>query len=151
MSDEPPSYRNYWSAEYLSAFPDEAADRYCARTRDMVVPSPSQQVLFPLGGAVTNGTSDHPIPWRQAQWVVHPFGMWQDAADDDRVRRWANDVRADVRPWSTGSVYLNFIGDEGDARIMQAFGEENYRRLAATKARYDPANVFHLNHNIKPA
>lgn len=41
MFDDPPGYRNYWSAEYLDDFPDEAVDRFCARARDMVVPSPS--------------------------------------------------------------------------------------------------------------
>jgi FAD/FMN-containing dehydrogenase len=150
MSDEPAIYRNYFSAEYLTAFPDEAADRYSARARDMVVPSLSQQALLPLGGAVTNGTSDYPIPWRRAEWVVHPYGMWDSPDDDERVRRWVRDLRADVRPWSTGSVYLNFIGDEGDDRIVEGVGQENYRRLAAIKSRYDPDNVFHLNHNIKP-
>jgi FAD/FMN-containing dehydrogenase len=150
MSDEPAVYRNYYSAEYLTAFPDEAADRYSARARDMVVPSHSQQALLPLGGAVTNGISDYPIPWRRAEWVVHPYGMWDSPDDDERVRRWARDLRADVRPWSTGSVYLNFIGDEGDDRIVEGVGQDNYRRLAAIKSRYDPDNVFHLNHNIKP-
>jgi FAD/FMN-containing dehydrogenase len=150
MFDKPPGYRNYYSAEYLSTLPDEAADRYCARARDMVVPSHSEQTLFALGGAVTNGISDHPIPWRRAEWVVHPFGMWDAPDDDERVRRWAHDLRADVRPWSTKSVYLNFIGDEGDDRIVEGVGPENYRRLAATKSRYDPDNIFHLNHNIKP-
>jgi hypothetical protein len=76
--------------------------------------------------------------------------MWDSPDDDERVRRWARDLRADVRPWSTGSVYLNFIGDEGDDRIVEGVGQENYRRLAAIKSRYDPDNVFHLNHNIKP-
>jgi FAD/FMN-containing dehydrogenase len=150
MFDKPPGYRNYYSAEYLSTLPDEAGDRYCARARDMVVPSHSEQTLFALGGAVTNGISDHPIPWRRAEWVVHPFGMWDAPEDDERVRRWAHDLRADVRPWSTESVYLNFIGDEGDDRIVEGVGPENYRRLAATKSRYDPDNIFHLNHNIKP-
>ena len=116
----------------------------------MVVPSPSQQTLFPLGGAVTNGVSDYPVPWRRAEWVVHPYGMWDSPGDDERVRRWARGLRADVRPWSTGFVYLNFIGDEGDDRVVAGVGQENYRRLAAVKSRYDPDNVFHLNHNIKP-
>jgi FAD/FMN-containing dehydrogenase len=77
--------------------------------------------------------------------------MWDAADDDERVKRWARDLIADVKPWSTGSVYLNFIGDEGDDRVREGLGPENYRRLAATKSRYDPDNVFHLNHNIKPA
>jgi FAD/FMN-containing dehydrogenase len=151
MGDKPAGARNYYSAEYLSAFPDEAADRYSARARDMVVPSGSTQALFALGGAVTNGVSDYPIPWRRAEWAVHPYGMWDAADDDERVKRWARDLIADVKPWSTGSVYLNFIGDEGDDRIVKGLGSENYLRLAATKSRYDPDNVFHLNHNIKPA
>jgi FAD/FMN-containing dehydrogenase len=152
--DRPPGARNYYSAEYLSAFPDEAADRYSARARDMLVPSRSSQALFALGGAVTNGPgeakNDHPIPWRRAEWAVHPYGMWDVPEDDERVMRWGRDLIADVRPWSAGSVYLNFIGDEGNDRIVAGLGEENYRRLAATKDRYDPDNVFHLNQNIKP-
>jgi FAD/FMN-containing dehydrogenase len=150
MLDDPPGYRNYWSAEYLDAFPDEAVDRFCARAPDMIVPSPSQHVLFPQGGAVARGPSQYPVPWRRAAWCVHPFGLWEDPANDQRARRWAHDVRADLQPWATGDVYLNFIGDEGRDRLVAGFGRENYDRLAAVKAAYDPDNVFRLNHNIEP-
>jgi FAD/FMN-containing dehydrogenase len=150
MLDDPPGYRNYWSAEYLDEFPDQAVDAFCARAPDMIVPSPSQHVLFPAGGAVAreDGT---PIPWRGAQWVVHPFGLWEDPVDDERGRQWAKDIRADMEPWATGAVYLNFIGDEGEDRLVAGFGRENYERLAKIKARYDPGNLFRHNHNIQPA
>lgn len=151
MLDDPPGYRNYWSAEYLDTFPDEAVDLFCARARDMIVPSASQHVLFPHGGAVGRGPTGYPIPWRHAPWVVHPFGLWQDPADDERARRWARDIRADLTPWSSGAVYLNFIGDEGEVRVVAGFGRENYARLSKVKGQYDPDNVFHLNHNIRPA
>jgi FAD/FMN-containing dehydrogenase len=150
MLDDPPGKRNYWSAEYLDTLPDEAADLFCARADDMIVPSPSQHVLFPQGGAVARAPTDHPVPWRRAPWVVHPFGVWEDPADDERARRWARDLRTDVKPWSSGAVYLNFIGSEGEARVVAGFGEENYQRLARVKAEYDPGNVFHRNQNIKP-
>lgn len=45
--DDPPGYRNYWSAEYLDDFPDEAVDRFCSRARDMVVPSPRSTCCSP--------------------------------------------------------------------------------------------------------
>jgi hypothetical protein len=54
----------------------------------MIVPSPSQHVLFPQGGAVARGPSAYPVPWRRAAWCVHPFGLWEDPADDQRARRW---------------------------------------------------------------
>ena len=53
-------------------------------------------------------------------------------------------------PFTTGGVYLNFIGDEGDERIKAAFGAEKYERLAQIKAEYDPGNVFAGNQNIRP-
>jgi FAD/FMN-containing dehydrogenase len=150
MLDDPPGYRNYWSAEYLEAFPDDAVDRFCARANNMVVPSPSQQVLLPQGGMIARGPCDYPIPWRQSPWCVHPFGLWEDPADDERGRRWVHDIRTDLKPWASGAVYLNFIGDEGTDRVVAGFGRENYQKLAKVKAQYDPDNVFHLNHNIKP-
>jgi FAD/FMN-containing dehydrogenase len=150
MLDDPPGYRNYWSAEYLAELPDEAVDAFCARAPDMIVPSPSQHVLFPQGGAVARGDGA-PIPWRDAKWVVHPFGLWEDPGDDERGRQWARNIRADVRPWVTGDVYLNFIGDEGQDRLVAGYGKQNYDRLAKVKARYDPDNLFRHNHNIQPA
>jgi FAD/FMN-containing dehydrogenase len=151
LLDDPPGFRNYWSAEHLGSLPDPAVDLFCARARDLIVPSPSQHVLFPMGGAVKRGPSGFPIPWRKAAWVAHPFGLWENPADDERARRWAHAIREDLKPWSMGAVYLNFIGDEGEARVMAGFGRENYERLARVKAEFDPKNVFHLNHNIKPA
>ncbi len=150
MLNDPPGYRNYWSAEYLDAFPDEAVDLFARHAGDMIVPSPSQHVLIPQGGAIARGPAEYPIPWRQAPWCVHPFGLWADPADDERGRKWTRAIRSDLRPWSSGATYLNFIGDEGEDRIVAGFGKENYTRLAKVKAKYDPENVFHLNHNIKP-
>lgn len=151
MLDDPPGYRNYWSAEYLTALPDEAVDLFCTRAADMIVPSASQHVLFPGGGRVARETADWPVPWRTAPWCAHPFGLWSDPADDDRGRNWARNILTDLKPWSAGNVYLNFIGDEGADRVVAGFGVENYRRLARVKRDYDPRNVFQLNHNIQPA
>lgn len=148
--DDPPGYRNYWSAEYLDAFPDQAADQFCARANDMIAPSPSQQALLPQGGAVTQAAENYPLPWRRAPWVVHPYGVWESPGDDERGKQWVRDVRADLLSWASGAVYLNFIGDEGEDRVIAGFGRDNYNRLAAIKADYDPDNVFRLNHNIKP-
>jgi FAD/FMN-containing dehydrogenase len=151
MLDDPPGYRNHWSADYLESLPDAAIDLFCARARDSIVPSPSEQLLVPLGGAVARGPSDVPIPWRGAAWHTFAFGLWSDPADDERVRTWARQLRADVRPWASGDVYLNFIGDEGHDRVVAGLGADNYARLAAVKATYDPDNTFHLNHNVTPA
>jgi hypothetical protein len=55
-----------------------------------------------------------------------------------------------MRPFSTGGVYANNLGEEGTERIEAAYGG-NYARLLALKSKYDPDNFFRLNQNIKPA
>ncbi|MFF4806544.1 FAD-binding oxidoreductase [Streptomyces sp. NPDC001351] len=150
MFDDPPDLRNYWSAEYLTGLPDELVDVYCARGDSVPVPTGTRHVLLPQGGAIADGPHEYPVPYRDAPWAVHPFGIWQDPADDERCLRWVRDVRADVRPWSTGAIYLNFIGDEGPERVVAGLGAENTRRLGELKRRYDPDNVFRFNHNIRP-
>jgi FAD/FMN-containing dehydrogenase len=152
MIDDPPGFRNYWSAEYLGALPDPAIAAFCAGAQDMIVPSPSQHVLFLGGGQASRETADWPLPWRTAPWCFHPFGLWSDPADDERGIHWARNSRARLKPWSTGDVYLNFTGDEGADRTIAGFGGgANYARLARIKASYDPDNFFHVNHNIRPA
>ncbi|MFD5631442.1 FAD-binding protein [Streptomyces sp. NPDC127072] len=150
MLDDPPGLRNHWSAEYLTGLPDDLVDVYCALGDKMPVPTGTQHVLFPQGGAIAEGPAEYPVPYRNAPWAVHPFGVWEDPADDERCVQWVKGVRAAVQPWSTGAVYLNFIGDEGGDRVVAGLGTEHTRRLAAVKAAYDPDNVFRFNHNIPP-
>jgi FAD/FMN-containing dehydrogenase len=150
MLDDPPGMRNYWSAEYLTSAPDAYLEAFCARGASMP-PTGTIHVLFPLGGAIAAGPREYPVPYRDAPWAVHPFAIWEDPADDERCVQWVREVRADARPWSTGAVYLNFIGDEGAERVVAGVGTENTRRLAGLKRRYDPDNVFRFNHNIRPA
>ncbi len=151
MIDDPPGMRNYWSAEYLTGCPDAFVDAFCARGEAMPVPTGTQHLVFPQGGAIASGPDEYPVPYRDAPWAVHPFGIWEDAADDERCRQWVKDVRADARPWSTGAVYLNFTGDEGPQRLVAGLGDENMQRLGALKRQYDPDNIFRFNHNIRPA
>ena len=151
MLDDPPGYRNYWSAEYLDAFPDEAVDLFCARAPDMIVPSPSQHVLFPQGGAVAarpGGLSDPVAAGAPGASIRSACGRTRPTTSAQGGGRATSGPTCS--PWATGAVYLNFIGDEGQDRVVAGFGRENYRRLAAVKADYDPDNVFRLNHNIEP-
>lgn len=59
--------------------------------------------------------------------------------------------RQDIAPYTTGGVWLNFIGDEGQDRIVAAYGEENYHRLSRVKRDFAPDNTFRGNQNILPA
>ena len=63
---------------------------------------------------------------------------------------WADRLWQAIQPDSTGGVYVNYLDDEGRARARAAYGA-NYPRLAALKAKYDPANLFCVNQNIEPS
>jgi Berberine and berberine like len=52
-------------------------------------------------------------------------------------------------PFSTGGVYVNFLGEDGEDQVKAAYGS-HYQRLVALKRKYDPTNFFYLNQNIKP-
>ncbi len=147
--DDPPGYRNWWTAEHLDDMPDEAIE-LIAEHAGRMPKGPAQTFLVPWGGAVARQGAEWPLARRDAAWVVHPFALWEDAGRDAEHIGWARGMAGAVRPFANGGVYLNFTGDEGPDRIRAAFGEDNLRRLAAVKDRYDPHNVFRLNHNIAP-
>ena len=67
------------------------------------------------------------------------------------VTHWTKAYWEAVHPFDLGGAYPNFMmDDEGDARLKATYGD-NYARLAAVKKTYDPANLFRVNQNIKPA
>jgi berberine-like enzyme len=80
------------------------------------------------------------------------LSSWLDPAADDMNTRWTRALSEVMRPFTTGSDYVNQIGletDEGSERIKAAF-EVNYDRLVALKNKYDPTKVFPRNQNIRP-
>ena len=77
--------------------------------------------------------------------------MWLDAADTDANVAWTRATFDLASPYFAGRRWLNYLGDDdGRDAVREAYGP-NYDRLVELKRRYDPANVFHLNHNIDPA
>ena len=62
---------------------------------------------------------------------------------------WVNEYLAALAPIDRG-VYSNFLEDEGEARVREAYPDGAYERLVDVKRRYDPDNLFHLNQNIQP-
>ncbi|MGO4840637.1 BBE domain-containing protein, partial [Rhizobiaceae sp. 2RAB30] len=92
---------------------------------------------------------ESPCANRDAAFDCFPIAIWDDPVDDDATMRWARELWSAVRPYWTGGVCANDLGDEGEDRARGAYGE-NHARLVALKTKYDPTNVFRLNHNIKP-
>ena len=107
--------------------------------------------IFQLGGAVGRvGEDDTAYNGRSAG---HTFNINATTATSDGFdaeRDWSRTMWSALEPYHT-SVYSNFLMDEGDDRIRQAYGAQKYERLRALKRRYDPDNFFRLNQNIPPA
>jgi FAD/FMN-containing dehydrogenase len=151
MIDDPPGLGNYWTADYHDDFPDEALDtfvKYGFERRS----AHTQQILLPWGGAIARVDEDAtPMTNRQVRWITHPFAMWEAHEDATANIEWAQGFRRDIAHHTNGGIYLNFIGQEGEARIRAAYGDEKYARLQRIKAEWDPGNVFQGNQNIRPA
>ena len=107
-------------------------------------------MLQHVGGAIARiPVNDTPYANRDALYDCFPISIWDDPAEDTARIRWARELWDAMRPFSTGGVYANNLGEEGLERIEAAYGE-NYARLLALKNKYDPTNFFRMNQNIKP-
>jgi len=147
----PPGARYYWSADTFRELPDQAIKVLASRTADHHSPLGST-IVIPGGGAAARiDESATAFGQRSAPWNIHYLTAWRDAADDDSNVGHTRRLAQAMKQWTTGRVYLNYVGDEGEARIEASFGAEKMAMLRALKARWDPDNLFHHNHNIRPA
>jgi FAD/FMN-containing dehydrogenase len=140
---------NYWKSNFLNGLSDEAIEAVIAQFA--TVPSPlSAVVVEHLGGAVARVDQDATaFGDRSAPYSLVITGEWVDPAETERNRQWVRDCWQSVRPFTKETVYVNYVDAGEDARFAAAYGE-NYQQLAALKAKYDPANFFRHNHNIRP-
>jgi FAD/FMN-containing dehydrogenase len=104
-----------------------------------------------LGGAMARVPADATaFAHRESRVMVTVAGMYGDPADKPEQEAWVSGLAAELADGDPG-VYTGFLGDEGEERVRAAYPGATWDRLAAIKARYDPDNLFRLNHNIPPA
>jgi FAD/FMN-containing dehydrogenase len=142
--------RNYWSADFLAELPDDAVDTLVAHTASPV--SPMTQILIAAGGGQISRIADDATAFgeRGAPFNIHYLSIWPDESDDAANIAYTRAISSAMKPWTTGHVYLNYIGDEGAERVEASFGAQKLAGLRALKTTWDPTNLFRHNQNIKP-
>jgi FAD/FMN-containing dehydrogenase len=110
--------------------------------------------LHHMGGAFGRvGEDDTPFPNRSAGYWLNVYGFWSDPADDEARIAWVKGFSDAVAPLAMAGQYVNFLGSDATdprAKALAAYGPAKLDRLIAVKRRYDPDNVFRINHNIAP-
>ena len=148
--DYPRGRHYYWKSAALAELGDAVIDvvaEYAATQ-----PSPLSTIdVWQMGGALREEPAGgSAYAGRSAGWLVNPEADWDDADADEVNVAWARSLIKALQPYTVGT-YLNFPGflEEGEAQLRAGFGD-NYERLVEVKTRWDPDNVFRLNHNVPP-
>lgn len=148
-----PSFRHgqwyYVRSCDVAALTDDVIDVMAEFGRQITSPVTSI-ALWQMGGAVARVDDDATaFNGRHSGFTFNINGNSRTADGFDEQRRWARSYWDGLRPHHTG-VYVNFLMEEGEERVRQAYGPDKFARLKALKRRYDPTNLFRLNQNISP-
>jgi FAD/FMN-containing dehydrogenase len=147
--------RRYWKGHYLSELRDDAVRAFLSRGAEGR--SDEDAAALPAGGLQAYGGAIADVEDAEAAFsqrgVLVEFvarARWTDPAEDAERIAAARRYAASLEPFASGA-YVNSLIDEGQAGVRRAYPREKLARLTALKERYDPENVFHLNHNVRPS
>jgi FAD/FMN-containing dehydrogenase len=141
--------RNYWKSHHLKELSDKCVDRIVEFAGTM--PSDEVEIFIPhMEGAPSRVAEDATaFAHRYTPFVLNIHTRWRNASDDEKCLSWVREFHKSTEEFSQG-VYVNFMSDEGDARVKDAYTDTVWNRLVEVKRKYDPNNLFHMNQNIKP-
>ena len=146
----PPGHQWYWKADFVDKLSDQAIALHVEHGSRLPTMQ-STMHLYPIDGAARRvGRNDTAFSYRDATWAEVIVGVDPDPANAKRITSWAKEYWDALHPYSAGGAYVNFMMEEGQDRVKDSY-RDNYKRLAATKAKYDPNNLFRVNQNIQPA
>jgi len=149
-SSYPKGMRNYWKSSFLTGLDDKVIDAM-VRAIDRCPSKNSGLFLEHWHGALARVPQDQTaFVFRREGHNMLVLSQWPDAAADRENIAWARESFAAAEPYFASARYVNYLDQDDAADKAGPFGG-NYARLAQTKARWDPKNVFHLNQNIPPA
>jgi FAD/FMN-containing dehydrogenase len=144
--------RRYWKGHYFDDLSPAAIEAFLSRGG----PAPEGGIvpngfLQGYGGAIGRvGTDDTAFSHRSTRIEFVVMAGWEDPAEDDMRMGAARRFALAMEPHASG-VYVNVLADEGAPGVAHAYRSTTLDRLRALKDRYDPDNVFHLNHNVQPS
>jgi FAD/FMN-containing dehydrogenase len=143
-------FRNRWVGHCLADLTDAAAETLLEHVSK--VPSPfTDTKLATMGGTVARvGENDTACGFRDSKYALVIQARWKSAEEDAVQLAWTQNFFEAMKPHGTGKVFVNFVADEGDARVADAYNTQALARLRAIKAKYDSHNLFKLNQNIRP-
>jgi FAD/FMN-containing dehydrogenase len=148
-----PSFPHGWWYYVRSCDVTELTDDVIDITAEHSLRIASPLTAFPIwqqGGAISSvGDDETAFHGRGAGYTFNIATITESADGFDEEREWSRDFWSALEPYHT-SVYVNFLMEEGDDRVREAYGPAKYDRLKALKRKYDPENVFRLNQNIRP-
>jgi FAD/FMN-containing dehydrogenase len=145
---QPKGRRYYWKSEFLPRIEPELCAGVVEQAARIRSPH-SAVILFQIGGALNRLAADHsPVGNREARFVLNVAGSWERPEEDETNIEWARSAWRELRGFSTGGTYVNFLNrEEVSARLDAALGDA-VRRLSEVKSAWDPHNLFRTNHNI---
>ena len=144
--------RYYWKSRYLNELSVEAMDALI-RLNEASPSHHSTLDVWQLGGALSRVPPENTaFGDRSAPYLIGIEANWERPEDDAACIDWGREVFRALEPFSSDREYFNFPGlyEEGDKSVRNTFGA-NLGRLQSVKRKYDPDNLFRLNHNIPPA
>jgi hypothetical protein len=140
----------YWRGDFVREIPDEAIERN-EEWNDRMPSWKCGSHIYPIDGAAHDvAPEDTAFAFRDATWSQVFIGVDPDPALAQTLKDWTIGYWEALHPFSAGGAYVNFMMEEGQARVQATYGP-NYERLSQVKATYDPDNVFRVNQNILPA
>ncbi|MCE5972382.1 FAD-binding oxidoreductase [Sinirhodobacter sp. WL0062] len=144
-----PGMRNYWKSHDFKGLPEEAVTTLLSAIETL--PDPNCEVFIAhVGGAMARvPTESTAYPERASHFIMNVHTRWQNPSGDAACIGWARELFNEMAPYATGSAYINFMPDDEADRVAGVYGA-NMTKLGQVKARYDPDNLFRVNHNIAP-
>src|SRR5215218_10010578 len=140
----------YFKSADVPAMTDEIIDttvEHCLRISSPLTSFP----IWQMGGAVARvGEDETAFSGRDAGFTYNIGASTATAEGFDEEREWVRNFWTALEPHFT-TVYVNFLMDEGEDRVRQAYGAAKYDRLKVLKRKYDPDNFFRINQNLPPA
>ncbi|MCX4825719.1 FAD-binding oxidoreductase [Streptomyces sp. NBC_01142] len=140
---------HYWKGTFSRGLPDGAIDAYT----EFGATTPTIQsatVVFPIDGACHRvGPEETAFAYRDADFSTALSPTLPTRAECEDTIGWARAFHGALKPYSQEGGYVNFM-DQDDQDRVEINYRQNYDRLTMLKQRYDPGNLFRLNHNIEP-